>query len=234
MKNRIGIILVICLIGFTFIQCHKNGNATVKDIDGNVYRTTTIGKYQWMAENLKTTRYNNGIQIPLVEEQEYWQRLDHDGFCVYRNNENYADTFGILYNWFTVRSGKLCPDGWRVPTDEEWKYLEGFADSKYRLGDSIWDKMGLRGYDAGIRLKSKSGWRPGITGTDDLGFNGLPGGERLSHFYGGGSSGFWWSSSEASDSSAYYRNLIYSYEQVARDTHPKRMGFAVRCIKDKE
>jgi uncharacterized protein (TIGR02145 family) len=90
--------------------------------------------------------------------------------------------------------------------------------------------MGLRGYDVGLKLKSTSGWRPGATGTDDYGFTGLPGGERLSRFYAGGSSGFWWSSSEASSSSVYYRNLIFSFEQAARDTHPKRMGFSVRCI----
>jgi uncharacterized protein (TIGR02145 family) len=72
-----------------------------------------------------------------------------------------------------------------------------------------------------------------VTGTDDLGFSALPGGERLSRFYAGGSSGFWWTGTEASASSAYYRSLIYSFELVARDTHPKRMGFSVRCIKNK-
>jgi uncharacterized protein (TIGR02145 family) len=234
MKNCIRNILLICFIAFTFSQCYRNDNSTLKDIDGNLYKTTLIGKYWWTAENLKTTRYNDGVQIPLVKDQSSWFRLNHDAFCFYQNNENYADTFGFLYNWYTVSSGKICPDGWRVPTDQEWKYLEGFTDSKHGFGDSVWGKMGLRGYDVGLKLKSANGWRPGAKGTDDFGFKGLPGGERLSRFYAGGSSGFWWSSSEASSSSAYYRNLIYSFEQVARDTHPKRMGFSVRCIKDKK
>jgi len=225
-------ILLLCFIALTVNQCCEDANSTVKDFDGNIYETTLIGKYWWMAENLKTTTYKDGVQIPLVKDQSSWFRLRHDSFCYYQNNENYADTFGFLYNWYTVSSGKICPDGWRVPTDEEWQYLEGFADSKYEPGDSVWGKMGLRGYDAGLKLKSATGWRSGATGTDDFGFTGLPGGERLSRFYAGGSSGFWWTSSEASSSSAYYRNLIYSYELVARDTHPKRMGFSVRCIKD--
>jgi len=232
MKNRITCILIICSAQIAFNQCQRQDHSTVTDIDGNIYKTTLIGKYWWITENLKTTSYNNGIQIPLVKEQNIWLRSEHDAFCYYQNNENYADTFGLLYNWYAVNSGKLCPEGWRIPTDEEWQYLEGFADTEFEVGDSVWRKLGLRGSDAGLKLKSTTGWRSGETGTDDFGFSALPGGERLSRFYAGGSSGFWWSSSEANASSAYYRNLIYSFGQVARDTHPKRMGFSVRCIKD--
>ena len=232
MRKGIRHILIICIVGFTINQCCSNDKSTVTDIEGNLYRTISIGKYRWMAENLKTTRYNDGIEIPLVQDQSTWLRLSHDAFCFYQNDENYADTFGLLYNWYAVSSGKLCPDGWRVPTDDDWKYLEGFVDSKYAEKDSVWSKLGLRGKDAGIKLKSANGWRAGVTGTDDFGFKGLPGGERLSRFYAGGSSGFWWSSTEASRSSAYYRNLIYSFELVASNTHPKIMGCSVRCIKD--
>jgi len=138
----------------------------------------------------------------------------------------------LLYNWYAVNTGSLCPDGWRVPTDEEWKYLEGSVDSRYSIGDPHWDRSGLRGEDAGLKLKNSTGWRCGVSGTNNYGFSALPGGERLSRFYAGGSSGFWWSSSEASETSAWYRSLIYSFEYVARDTHPKRMGFSVRCITD--
>ena len=205
----------------------------MKDIDGNIYSTALIGDYWWMTENLKSTRFNDGSNIPCVKDQSIWLRLDSFAYCYYQNNENYADTLGFLYNWYAVNSGKLCPTGWRVPTDNEWKQIEGTADTKYSTNDSIWNKLGLRGFDAGQKLKSVKGWRKGVTGTDDLGFSALPGGERLSRFYAGGSSGFWWTSTEASASSAYYRSLIYSFELVARDTHPKRMGFSVRCIKNK-
>lgn len=232
MTSRFCIILMVLIVTVISTQCKRTGRNTVKDIDGNIYHTALIGKYLWMTENLQTTRYNDGSGLPCIKDQNIWLRSDSAAFCYYQNNESYADTVGIMYNWFAVNSGKLCPDGWRVPTDEDWSYLEGFVDSRYGIGDTVWLKQGLRGYDAGQRLKATTGWRPGINGTDNFGFNGLPGGERLSRFYGGGSSGFWWSSTEASQSSAYYRSLIYSFELVARDTHPKRMGFSVRCIKD--
>jgi uncharacterized protein (TIGR02145 family) len=231
-KNWICQIIIICSIVILTIQCKRADSNTVKDIDGNSYKTVVIGKYRWMAENLKTTTYNNGTEIPNVKEQNVWISLSNGAYCWYNNNENYADTFGLLYNWYAVSTGKLCPDGWRVPTDEEWKSLEGYVDTRYGIGNPVWNKPGLRGYDVGQRLKAISGWRPGVTGTDNFGFSAFPGGEHLGRFYACGSSGFWWSSSEASASSAYYRNLVYSFELVARDTHPKRMGFSIRCIKD--
>ena len=225
-------IFSICLLFSIASHCGRVDKNTIKDIDGNIYRTVEIGNYRWMAENLKTSTYNDGTLIPNVKDQSVWIRNYDGAYCWYNNNKSYADTFGLLYNWYSVNSGKICPEGWRIPTDDDWKYLEGYVDTKYGIGNPEWNKMGLRGYDAGKRLKAVSGWRPGITGTDDHGFSALPGGEHLSRFFAGGSSGFWWSSTEASASSAFYRNLIYSYELIARDTHPKRMGFSIRCIKE--
>jgi uncharacterized protein (TIGR02145 family) len=231
-KNWIYQLIIIWLVLILTSYCKRVDNNTVKDIDGNVYKTIVIGKYRWMGENLKTTAYNNGTKIPNITEQSAWISLNIGAYCWYNNNKSYSDTFGLLYNWHAVSTGNLCPDGWRVPSDKEWKYLEGYVDTRYGVGDSVWDKPGLRGQDAGQRLRTNSGWRSGITGTDNFGFSALPGGEHLSRFYAGGSSGFWWSSNEASASSAWYRSLIYSYEFVARDTHPKRMGFSIRCIKN--
>jgi len=233
MISRFYLILLACFMLVINSHCKRAESNTIKDIDGNIYSTALIGDYWWMTENLKSTRFNDGSNIPCVKDQSIWLRLGSFAYCYYQNNEKYADTLGFLYNWYAVTSGKLCPTGWRVPTDNEWKQIEGTADTKYSTNDSIWNKLGLRGFDAGQKLKSVKGWRKGVTGTDDLGFSALPGGERLSRFYAGGSSGFWWTSTEASASSAYYRSLIYSFELVARDTHPKRMGFSVRCIKNK-
>lgn len=205
----------------------------VRDIDGNVYRTVSIGKQEWIAENLKTTTHNNGKKIPQVTDSSIWVSMNTGAYCRYNNEENCADSMGLLYNWYAVNTGDLCPCGWRVPSDEDWKYLEGYVDSLYHVGNLVWNEKGLRGYDAGTKLKAVFGWRPGGSFSDAFGFSALPGGERLSSFHGFGTSGFWWSSTENDSDSAWYRNIVYSLESVARNTHPKRMGFSVRCVREK-
>jgi len=230
-KVRISFYFLICLSPL-YGQQIKQG--IVSDIDNNIYKTVVIGKYIWIAENLKTTRYNNGIGIQLVEGNDNWSVLNSGAYCWYDDDKDNSITYGALYNWYAVNTGNLCPNDWHVPSDLEWKYLEGYVDSLYKTDDQVWDISGLRGYDAGKRLKSKSGWRKGYLSTDDYGFSALPGGERLTSFNNTkGSSGFWCSSTEAGLSEAWYRCLIYSFEEISRDRHPKEMGFSVRCIMDK-
>ncbi len=208
---------------------------SVKDIDGNIYRTVIIGNYEWMAVNLKTTTYNDGTKIPNITDSIVWTGLTTGAYCCYRNDESNAKTYGALYNWYAVNTGRLCPDGWRVPSDEEWKNLEGSVDSRYGVGDPVWDKSAGRGVDVGERLKTRSGWSFQGSGTDDAGFSALPGGERCSHgrYFIMGRSGFWWSSSEYDSKGVWYRNIIYGVEDVNRLIHPKWMGFSVRCLRDK-
>jgi uncharacterized protein (TIGR02145 family) len=83
-----------------------------------------------MAENLKTTRYNNGTEIPFVEGNSNWSGLNSAAYCWYDDNKSNANVnaYGALYNWFAVNTDYLCPYGWRVPSDEDWKYLEGSAN----------------------------------------------------------------------------------------------------------
>lgn len=232
MKNAIILFFILFNFSWTFAQ-NPEETGTVIDIDNNVYKTVVIGKYIWMAENLRTTTYNNGIEIPLVTGNSTWYNLSGDAYCWYDDNKKNCNTYGALYNWYTVSTGSLCPDGWRVPSDEEWKYLEGYADSIYKVGDPIWDKSGLRGYNAGNRLKSTTGWRKGGNGTDEFGFSALPAGERFNGFNNmGGYNGYWWTCTEKDSLNAWYRSLIYSFAEVSRDIHPKKMGFSVRCLKD--
>jgi uncharacterized protein (TIGR02145 family) len=232
-KNWFYQLIIIWLIFIISNCCTRVNRNTVKDIDGNVYKTIVIGNYKWIAENLKTTTYNNGTAIPLVTGNSAWSSLSSGAYCWYNDNDSNADTYGALYNWYAVKTGNLCPDGWRVPSDKEWKFLEGYVDSLYGVDDPVWDRSGLRGYNAGKHLKATSGWRLSGNGTNDFGFSALPAGERLTGFNNTvGSSGFWWSCTEDTLSSAWYRCIIYSFEEVYRDRHPKRMGFSVRCIKD--
>jgi len=98
---------------------------TVKDVDGNEYRTVIIGSQTWMIENLRTTRYADSTAIPMVSDSASWRNLLTPGYCWYNNDSTTnKNEFGALYNWYTVDTGKLPPRGWHVPTEEDWTTLE--------------------------------------------------------------------------------------------------------------
>lgn len=225
-------LLLLCTIS---VKAQTLTGDSLKDIDGNLYKTVIIGNYIWMAANLRTTVYRDGSKIPKVTGNDAWPGLTGGAYCWYNNDENIAKTYGALYNWYAVNSGRLCPDGWRIPADEEWKYLEGYADTRYGIRDTAWDRLNGRGYDAGQRLMADSGWSSGGNGKDVFGFAAMPGGERgkEGRFFLIGRSGFWWSSNEYNASDAWYRNMIYGVEDVNRGSHPKWIGFSVRCLRDK-
>lgn len=231
-------ILFYLFLSVFSLKAQKPGKNMVTDIDGNVYHTITIGKYEWMAENLKTTTYNNGTKIPNITGSIDWTKLISGAYCWYNNDYSNAAIYGALYNWYAVNTGNLCPDGWRVPLDEEWKYLEGYVDNEYAIGEEIWNKTGLRGFDIAMGLKVRSGWDRDGNGLDRFGFKALPGGERLSgdgRFFLLELNGFWWTCDEdkTNENKALYRGLIYAYDQMMRYTHDKTFGFSVRCIRDR-
>jgi len=221
-----------------FLCCKKEENNptsnTVTDIDGNVYKTITIGDQIWMAENLKTTKYNNGTDIPLVTDSAAWSDLSEPGYSWYNNNEEtYKKQYGALYNWHAVNTGKLCPTGWHVPSDAEWKELE------IQLGMSLSnaDSTGWRGTDEGGKLKEAGylNWTsPNIGATNESKFSALPGGNRNSDGTFGriSTSGYWWSATENNDNRIWYRRMYYNNSNVARNLNDKQLGFSVRCIKD--
>ena len=204
-------------------QLYAQGSLRVRDYDGNYYNTIMIGNQIWMAENLKTTKFNDGTDIPLVTDGTAWGNLTTPGYCWYNKNEaTYGDTYGALYNWYTIGTGNLCPAGWHVSTDAEWTAL-----TTYPGGESV----------AGGKLKETgtTHWNSPNTGaTNETGFTALPGGSR-SHdgtFYYIWYGGYWWSSTEGSAKSAWNRNLSYSDAGVFRDIDYKKCGFSVRCVRD--
>ena len=122
----------------------------VKDIDGNSYKTVKIGRQILMAENLKVTHYQNGDKIPNFHDNDDWRKLDKGAYCVYDNNENNANIYGRLYNWFAVNDKRnLAPKGWRIPTDFEWIMLEIFLGLRY----DEHQRSGWRGHKLGAILK---------------------------------------------------------------------------------
>ncbi|MCG8581910.1 MAG: fibrobacter succinogenes major paralogous domain-containing protein [Bacteroidales bacterium] len=201
------------------------------DIDGNTYITIKIGDQWWMAENLRTTRYNDGTEIPLVTDNDEWAKQSTPAYCWCYNDKDYAlsKNYGALYNWYTVNTDKLCPDGWHVPTDEEWRQLEKYV-------------IAINPY-LGKALAATTGWSnsntPGHIGNNTStnnasGFSALPGGSRnhLGSFAHSGYGGVWWNSTQKSKNTAYYHTLYNSYPKIYRNSLNKSYGFSIRCVKD--
>jgi uncharacterized protein (TIGR02145 family) len=201
---------------------------------GQVYNTVQIFNQCWLKENL-----NIGEMIPGADEMEDNGAIEK--YC-YDDVHTNCDEYGGLYQWnemmqYITQKGTqgICPDGWHIPTDEEWKILEGTVDSQYPVGDPEWDDTVWRGYDSGENLKSTSGWNSNRNGTDLYGFGGLPGGLHTNGgwpYYFLGIYGYWWSSSETSGLGAWDRILIYDNDGSHRDTNFKPHGLSVRCLKD--
>ena len=209
---------------------------SITDIDGNTYKTIQIGDQEWMAQNLATTHYNDGTAIPLVTDDSEWRELSTPAYCWYNNDESTKkNTYGALYNWYTVETGRLCPSGWHVPADEEWKQLEMHLG----MSQSEVDSEGFRGTNEGGKLKETGATHWNIspsTATNESGFTALPGGLRDAggFFQHLGSEGDWWSSSEYSHSatSAWHRTLYSNLSDVYRGYWRKKEGHSVRCVRD--
>jgi uncharacterized protein (TIGR02145 family) len=215
--------LILFTISLICIRLTGLNAQAVKDVDGNVYPAITIGKQVWMAENLKTTKYNDGAAILLVKDDKAWKALKKPAYCWYNNNIANKDVYGALYNWYTVSTKKLCPKGWHVPTDAEWTTLTNF------IGDPI---------SAGDKLKEsgQDHWKNTLnSGTNEFDFTALPGGMRLESggfpiF--GNSYAVWWSSTEYDPKNAKNRGLYFSTSNVYSSHDDKRNGFSIRCLKD--
>ncbi|MDY0198584.1 MAG: FISUMP domain-containing protein [Tenuifilaceae bacterium] len=194
---------------------------TVTDIDGNVYTTIIIGTQEWMAQNLMTTKYNDGTPITHVTDNNEWTQLASEAYCWYENDEEtYGNLYGALYNWYAVNTEGICPIGWHVPTDEEWLTLVDFAG----------------GVDnAAAKLKATSEWNEGGNGTDEYGFSALPGGWRI-HATGSfsdlGINGNWWTATEYDMGNAKNRFMYYGDDKVNSTSWRKKAGFSVRCVRD--
>lgn len=200
---------------------------TVTDIDGNTYPTIMIGSQMWMAENLRTTRYNNEVEIAGNLSNAQWSAATFGAYSYPYGNPEWDDAYGKLYNWFAVTdTNGLCPQGWKIPEDEDW------ADLLTYLGGSL---------VAGGKMKSTRTapephprWElPNAEATNESGFNAYPGGDRFTNglYYNFGRIGAFWTSTEANIANAWSRGLSYATPSVARNSYDQRNGFSVRCIK---
>jgi uncharacterized protein (TIGR02145 family) len=197
---------------------------TITDIEGNVYNIVQIGTQTWMAENLSTTILNNGTPIPHKPQSLDWENSFTSAYCWYNNDyELYGQTYGALYNHKTVQTGRLCPEGWKVPSDNDWMTL-----IEYLGGESV----------AGGKLKETetTHWRSPNTGaSNQVNFSALPGGYR--HYSGGifmnvGNAAYFWSSSKQTFSPvAYYWSIYYGQTSINKNGSYYQFGYSVRCVK---
>ena len=200
------------------------GASPVVDIDGNSYSVVNIGTQTWMAENLRTTKYNDNSNIPIVTANADWVALTSPAYCWYNNDEStYKSPYGALYNWYAVNSGKLCPAGWHVPSNTEFTVL-----TDYLGGISV----------AGGKLKETGNtkWASPNTGaTNETGFGGVPGGQRdeAGIFIAFSMNSIFWSSTPYNIYKPWYRSLSYAAGSVFEGNGSLNIrGFSVRCIKD--
>ena len=217
------------------------------DINGNIYRTVEIGEQTWMAENLKATKYADGTPIPHVESHAEWFDFNREsmGYCWYDNLIALGYGNGALYSWpaITRRSDPsdlnpsgtqgVCPEGWHLPSDSEWKELE----INLGMSEEDLDKIGWRGIEEGGKLKhagTQSWQSPNLGATSETGFDALPGGYRhgSAEYIGIRSTARFWTASKNGYSYGWYRRLDFDHSSINRNFTGVYSGLSVRCLKD--
>jgi len=204
-------------ITFNFINCTDGDNFN--------YPVVGIGTQVWMAENLKTTTYRNGVSIGTTTPAS----LNISGETTpkyqwaYNGNEANVITYGRLYTWYAVTDIRnVCPTGWHLPNDNDWTTLSNYLGGVNIAGGKL--------KEAGI-----THWTtPNAGATNETGFTALPGGLRSYNgaYTFGGSNGFWWSSSEYSSTNALDRDMDYRFIGFFWNYNIKSYGFSVRCLRD--
>jgi uncharacterized protein (TIGR02145 family) len=223
------------IINFNFTAC--------TDGDNRNYPVVEIGTQWWMAENLKTTKYNDGTSIPNVTVDLTWAGTSTGAYCDYNNTATNSDTYGRLYNWYTAASTNaknVCPVAWHTPTDADWSTLDNYM---------IYNGYNYNGFYTGNyyakALTSTINWvasvNEGAPGNSDYpgyrnksGYTALPGGIRIN---GGsytylGEAGYWWSATAYDATQAWYRDIYSDYVIVSRSFYPKNGGFSIRCVRN--
>lgn len=214
---------IIC--GYPPLPDNCNPAGTMQDIDGNLYTTIVIGNQEWMAENLKVTKYRDGTVIPNINDYMAWFSLTTGAFSWYDTNTANASVYGALYNWQAVYHDNLydlCPKGWHVPSNSEWTELIDFLG-----GLSV----------AGGKLKETgtSHWQsPNAGAVNSTCFSALPAGWRQNSgdFINLIQGSRYWTSSAMGYGDAWYHGLSYDQGSSTKAGAQNNAGYSVRCIKD--
>jgi uncharacterized protein (TIGR02145 family) len=219
---------------------------TFTDREGNEYTTATIGDLVWMTENLRVKTFNNGDPIPFIQTDSAWAADSRDsmqpGYSFFRNDSTVIETFGYLYNHYVLTDSRgITPDGWRVPTEEDWKALETAAG----MPEADLDRNGWAGaaenVAGNLQSTSETHWEANAnaTLTNETGFNWIGGSNRYAYgaFEGPASilrlSTIWSADEEAENTANAWRRLVrFDRSDVRRHPVPKATGMSVRFVKD--
>jgi len=218
---------------------------SVKDVEGNLYKTVRIGNQTWMAQNLKVSKYADNIPIPNVKDNYTWFNFSEENkaYCWYDNVLDNGYTYGALYTWAAASNGSessdlnpsgvqgVCPDGWHLPSDSEWKELEIFLG----MNPEDADKEEWRGTGVGGKMKREGTilWKsPNSGANNESGFDALPAGYRhgSAEFLDLGNTAMFWTSTKYSY--GWFRRLDYDTSAINRFSEGLYRGYSVRCVKD--
>jgi uncharacterized protein (TIGR02145 family) len=231
--------LMICHFGMFLIGCDKNDEevkeieyGSVTDAQGNVYKTVFIGNQWWMAENLRTTQFNDGTSIRNVSSNDsntFWLSTTEPCFTALNSGAQ-----GLLYNGYVVSSDKpIAPIGWHIATDQDWKQLEAtIGMTTMEQKQTGWRGEGLA---QEITSLNSQGWPSGVAlfGSNSTGFNAKPTGCRIAdgrtNIF--NNTAFWWTTTTDS-TGFYYRYIDANSQGIFRQTENIHYGMAIRCVKD--
>jgi uncharacterized protein (TIGR02145 family) len=205
---------------------------TVSDVDGNKYKTIQVGTQTWMAENLKTTSLNDGTAIKLIGPADNWMATPESqtpAFSWLESDEKFKHIFGAYYNWKAVNTSKLCPTGWHVPSDVEWKTFIDYLGGSLNIGTKIRETGGNHWLNGGSAT------------TNSTGFTALPAGYRnfngaFMNTYGYSvwlaGEAYWWTSTQAYSQGAYFEAIYNNSNALLQGAWSFAQGHSVRCVKN--
>jgi uncharacterized protein (TIGR02145 family) len=211
---------------------YPNEGMPIRDIDGNVYRIIMTESGVWMAQNLNTFKLNDGTPLEIVYDNSKWEDIKVPARGFFNNSVEYAETYGAIYNWYAVATGKLCPAGWHVPTEEEWNDIMDYAGGAQKSGDN----------PSKLKEAGTAHWKtPNEGATNEIYFTALPAGE-ISLFGKDNEPGTatnWWTSTEDKNlmpgekpNNAMIVGLSYNFHSKTLGTYYKWSALPVRCRQD--
>lgn len=216
-------------VSFTTLKTVTTGDLV--DIDGNIYTTVYIGNQEWMVQNLKVSKYSDGVSINYLTDGSAFNADSVGAFCYYNNNISNKNSIGALYNWYAVNNARgLCyfkrngvqETGWRIATNADWGTLRSFLGTNLTAGGPLKDT-------------GSTYWNSGNIGaTNSSGFTGRGSGQRLGGYFSnwGYQGNFWTSSSHSTTEAWFYQLLSAGPVLYSFDTGKKHSGYAVRCVRD--